>query len=56
MGVAFVVAAAPSVCESADPDPKVEDLNGAPVNGALLTGEECRIDWVVAMAAVASVG
>ena len=56
MGVAFVVAAAPSVCESADPDPKVEDLNDAPVNGALLTGEECRIDWVVAMAAVASVG
>jgi len=56
MGVAFVVAAAPSVCKSADPDPKVEDLNGAPVNGALLTGEERRIDWVVAMAAVASVG
>lgn len=56
MGVAFVVAAAPSVCESADPDPMVEDFDGAPVKGALLTGEECRIVWLVAMAAVACVG
>lgn len=56
MGVAFVVAAAPSVGESADPDPKVEDFDGAPVKGALLTGKECRIVWVVAMAAVACVG
>jgi len=56
IGVAFVVAAAPSVCESAEPDPKVEGFDGAPVKGALLTGEECRIVWVVAMAAVACVG
>lgn len=55
-GVAFVVAAAPSVCESADPDSKVECFDGVPVKGAWLSGEECRIVWVVAMAAVACVG
>lgn len=56
MGVAFVVAGVPSLCVSADPDPKVEDFDCVPVKGALLTGEECRIAWVVAMAAVACVG
>ena len=56
MGVAFVVATAPSVCVSADPVPKVEDVDAAPVKGALLTGEECRGAWVVAMAAVVCVG
>ena len=39
-----------------DPDLKVEDFDGAPVKGASLTGEECGIAWVVAMAAVACVG
>lgn len=56
MGVAFVVAGVPSLCVSADPEPKVEDFDCAPVNGALLTGEECRTAWVVAMAAVSCVG
>lgn len=60
MGVAFVVAAAPSVwCElPPDPEPKVGDLDGAPspVKGALLTGEECGVALVVAIAAVACVG
>ena len=56
MGVAFVMVAAPSVCESADPDLKVEYFDGVPFRGALLTGEECRIVWVVAMAVVACVG
>ena len=56
MGVAFVVASVPFVCESADPDLKVECFDGVPVNGELLSGEECRIVWVVAMAAVACVG
>lgn len=58
MGVTFVVAAAPSVLCELPPDlePKVEDFDGAPVKGALLTGEECDIAWVVAMAAVACVG
>lgn len=53
MGVAFVVAATPSVLCELPPDP-VED--SAPVKGALVTGEECREVLVVAMAAVAFVG
>lgn len=56
MGVAFVIVAAPSVCESADQGLKVEYFDGVPFKGALLTGEECRIVWVVAMAVVACVG
>ena len=53
MGVAFVVAPTPSVLCELPPDP-VEDSK--PVNGDLVTGEECKGILVVAMAAVACVG
>ena len=56
MGVAFVVAAPPFVlCElSSDPEPL--DLDGAPVKGALLTGDERGVAFFVAIAAAACVG